>query len=450
MTDVVRMPVVATAAGIPAKVYDPARLAAVAATGMLDTAPEESLDDLAELAAVVTGASLAFVALVGARRSFWKAVAGPRAGEIVRRDQRVEHDPCHLLVATDRELIAEDATADARLAQIVAGRGIGAWAGFPIHGRSGHVLGGLYVVDDAPRPWSSEQVRGLRTLARAVSTDIGLRQALANAELRVSELTFANDTSTALAKTLQDSLLPPLIVRPPGIEAAALYLPAGGGIEVVGDFFDLFRTRDDWWCAVMGDVCGKGIEAAKITALARYTVRAEATQHTSPAKVMSRLNDALLRQKASERFLTALCITFRTDSTDGTARTTTGITGRISAAGHPLALLRRADGTVTEIGRHGTALGLLHGVNLTADPFSLTAGDALLLYTDGVTEARAIDGGELFGEQRLMEVFADCGDDRSAEQIADRIIESVLDYTGARTTDDTALLLLRVPKTPAL
>jgi serine phosphatase RsbU (regulator of sigma subunit) len=165
---------------------------------------------------------------------------------------------------------------------------------------------------------------------------------------------------------------------------------------------------------------------------------------------MSRLNDALLRQKASERFLTALCITFRTDSTDGTARTTTGITGRISAAGHPLALLRRADGTVTEIGRHGTALGLLHGVNLTADPFSLTAGDALLLYTDGVTEARAIDGGELFGEQRLMEVFADCGDDRSAEQIADRIIESVLDYTGARTTDDTALLLLRVPKTPAL
>jgi serine phosphatase RsbU (regulator of sigma subunit) len=441
------MPVVATAAGIPAKVYDPARLAAVAATGMLDTAPEESLDDLAELAAVVTGASLAFVALVGARRSFWKAVAGPRAGEIVRRDQRIEHDPCHLLVATDRELIVEDAAADARLAQIVTGRGVGAWAGFPIHGRSGHVLGGLYVVDDAPRPWSSEQVRGLRTLARAVSTDIGLRQALANAELRVSELTYANDTSTALAKTLQDSLLPPVIVRPPGIEAAALYLPAGGGIEVVGDFFDLFRTRDDWWCAVMGDVCGKGIEAAKITALARYTVRAEATQHTSPAKVMSRLNDALLRQKASERFLTAVCITFRTD---GAAGMTTGITGRISAAGHPLALLRRADGTVREIGRHGTALGLLQGVNLTAEPFSLTAGDALLLYTDGVTEARAIDGGELFGDERLMEVFADCGHGRSAEQIADCIIESVLEYTGARTSDDTALLLLRVPETPPL
>jgi serine phosphatase RsbU (regulator of sigma subunit) len=446
VTDVVRMPVVATAAGIPAKVYDPARLAAVAATGMLDTAPEESLDDLAELAAVVTGASLAFVALVGARRSFWKAVAGPRAGEIVRRDQRIEYDPCHLLVATDRELIAEDARADARLAQIVAGQGVGAWAGFPIHGRSGHVLGGLYVVDDAPRPWSAEQVRGLRTLARAVSTDIGLRQALANAELRVSELTYANDTSTALAKTLQDSLLPPVIVRPPGVEAAALYLPAAGGIEVVGDFFDLFRTRDDWWCAVMGDVCGKGIEAAKITALARYTVRAEATQHTSPAKVMSRLNDALLRQKSSERFLTALCITFRTD---GTAGTPTGITGRISSAGHPLALLRRADGTVTEIGRHGTALGLLQGVNLTADPFTLTAGDALLLYTDGVTEARAVDGGALFGEERLIQVFADCGHDRSAEQIADSIIESVLEYTGARTSDDTALLLLRVPETPS-
>jgi len=96
---------------------------------------------------------------------------------------------------------------------------------------------------------------------------------------------------------------------------------------VVGDFYDLFHARGPWWCTVMGDVCGKGTEAAKVTALARYTLRAEATQHLSPAAVLTRLNRALLDQRAEERFLTAVYATFR--ATPG------GIAGRLCTAGHP-------------------------------------------------------------------------------------------------------------------
>ena len=113
----------------------------------------------------------------------------------------------------------------------------------------------------------------------------------------------------------------------PGLEAAASYLPAAGGTTVVGDFYDLFHARGPWWCTVMGDVCGKGTEAAKVTALARYTLRAEATQHLSPAAVLTRLNRALLDQRAEERFLTAVYATFR--ATPG------GIAGRLCTAGHP-------------------------------------------------------------------------------------------------------------------
>src|SRR4029077_8737412 len=132
--------------------------------------------------------------------------------------------------------------------------------------------------------------------------------------------------STALARSLQDSLLPPALVSIPGVETAAFYRAASGD-TVVGDFYDLFRSTGQWWCTVVGDVCGHGTEAAEVTALARYTLRAEATQHRSPATVLTRLNTAMLDQRGPGRFLTAVYATFRT--------TPRGITGRLCTAGHP-------------------------------------------------------------------------------------------------------------------
>jgi serine phosphatase RsbU (regulator of sigma subunit) len=248
-------------------------------------------------------------------------------------------------------------------------------------------------------------------------------------------------TSSALARSLQDSLLPPVLSAVPGLETAASYLPAAGGTAVVGDFYDLFRAKGPWWCTVMGDVCGKGTEAAKVTALARYTLRAEATQHLSPAAVLTHLNRALLDQRGGDRFLTAVYATFR--ATPG------GVAGRLCTAGHPPALIRRADGRVQEVGRLGSLLGFLPDVDLADVCFRLADGDVLLLlYTDGATDARprSADGstGPLFGQDGLAAALADCAD-LDAVGIIARLSGILTGHSGDWASDDTALLALRVP-----
>src|SRR4051794_29394915 len=144
---------------LPAQVFDPDRLLAVAQTGLMDTGPQEALDDLAVLAVSVTGASRAYITLVDAYRSYWKSVVripdgAPPGTEaepvtVVRRQQSVIDSPCHLLIGTGRELVSPDAAHDPRIADLTAVRElkIGAWAGYPIHAKSGQVLGGLCVVD---------------------------------------------------------------------------------------------------------------------------------------------------------------------------------------------------------------------------------------------------------------------------------------------------------------
>ncbi|TMR24486.1 GAF domain-containing protein [Nonomuraea zeae] len=409
----------------------------------MDSEPEPSLDDLCELAASTSGAGQAVIALLDARHSFRVAVAGDLgAGSPApaRRRTPIHDDPAHLLVGTGRALIVEDATCDPRLAHlpVVRAAGIGAWAGFPIVSDDGLVLGALCVWDGRPRQWSAEQQRSLERLARSVSADVSLRLRLRQAQDRIDDLETSGDASRKLAQSLQDSLLPPVIARPSWLDAAALYLPASGGESVVGDFFDLFATREPWWCAVLGDVSGKGLEAAKVTALARYTVRTEATQHASPATVLSRLNEALLRQRLNDRFLTAACLMFRPDP-DGR-----GVRGLISLGGHLPGLIRRADGTVTEAGRPGHLLGIFEDVRLHAELVELAPGDALLLYTDGVTEAHRRGGHALWGETALADLLAGCAG-LDADGMLERITTALTRHAGNHRSDDTALLLLRVP-----
>jgi serine phosphatase RsbU (regulator of sigma subunit) len=285
-----------------------------------------------------------------------------------------------------------------------------------------------------------------------VSASIGVNQELDQAQLEITRLEISGERSADLARTLQDSLLPPVLICPPWLDAAAVYLPATheGAGEVLGDFFDLFHTREQWWCAVVGDVCGHGLEAAKVTALARYTVRAEATQHIFPAKILHRLNQALLRQKISDRFLTAACVAVRpAEPVQGSA--VPGAQAMISLGGHPPAMLRRADGTVTMIGRRGVLLGVLEDVEPTTEEFALHPGDLLLLYTDGATEARDPAGALLY-EEGLAGLLAGI-EATSAEQVLTDLLSALSTYTGApddatsifRTDDDTALLVLRVP-----
>ncbi|MFF0277014.1 MULTISPECIES: PP2C family protein-serine/threonine phosphatase [unclassified Streptomyces] len=421
---------------LPPAVFDPARLAAVADTGLLDTAPEGTFDDLAQLALAITGAQKAFFTVADGRRSFWKTALGmdPAAG----RENDIRDSPCHILIGTGRELIAEDAAHDPRIRDLgaVGSLGIGAWAGYPVFSPDGHVLGGFCVVDRNARPFTPVQSQALRTLARSVSSEIALRHALRQARAR-------GEASAALARTLQDSLLPPRLPKAPGMDVAAVHLPAdatgAAGVDVVGDFYDLFHTRGLDWCAVMGDVSGKGIEAAKVTALARYTVRTEATQHSDPATVLHRLHEAMVDQQISDRFLTAALAVFRPDSE--------GLAGRYASAGHLPALIRRADGRVEELHAAGRLLSPLlpasrdqHAVT----SFRLEPGDALLLYTDGVTEARDRDKGPFFGDERLAASLA-ATRGATASETLDRLWREVAEHAGGHAVDDTALLLVRVP-----
>jgi phosphoserine phosphatase RsbU/P len=301
-----------------------------------------------------------------------------------------------------------------------------AWASVPIRGPDGHVAGALCVADHQPRHWSAGDVEILQTLALIAAGEIALRIAVEYGAERA-----------LLARTLQESLLPPRLPVIPGLQVAARYAAGGTGVEVLGDFYDVFPSVRGSWGMAVGDVCGKGVPAAKSTALARYTLRAEAHRETMPSAILAALNQALLDWLTDDpRFLTAIYATVRP--------TLAGASVRISSAGHPLALVRRADGRVQTFGRPGTLLGLLDDPELHDVRSLLRPGDSMILFTDGVIEARGHADRELFGDDRLRDVIASLGDE-SATGIADAIQQAVLSFSGAAISDDSVALVLKIP-----
>jgi sigma-B regulation protein RsbU (phosphoserine phosphatase) len=415
---------------VPQAVYDPERLAAVHATGLLDTGPEDNFDRLASLAAMLLDAPIALVTLVDETRSFWKSAVGAIGPELARaRETAVEDSLCQHVVAACEGVFVGDAERDVRTSasSLVSALGVRAWAGCPVRSPDGHVLGSFCVVDRRPRDWSERDITVLRTLSRSASGEIALLDAVEEAQREARR-------SSALARTLQESLLAPVLPHVPGLELASRYRPAGAGGELVGDFFDVFQGLDDVWHVVIGDVCGKGVEAAKMTALARYTLRAAAMHGGGPSAMLGELNDALdLQGPGDGLFLTALVGTVY--EADG------GIGVTLALGGHPPALVRRADGTVQEAGQAGSLLGLFPDVCLQDVELFLARGDALVLYTDGVTDARC--GHDRFGDERLRRAVA-AGGRSSAGALAAELETAVVRFSDGPVDDDLALLVLRV------
>jgi len=244
---------------------------------------------------------------------------------------------------------------------------------------------------------------------------------------------FAN-----LARTLQESLLPPDLPDIFGAEIAARYHPAGDGAEIGGDFYDVFQVGESDWCAVMGDVCGKGAGAARLTALARYTLRAAAIRSTSIVRNLEVLNVALVRQaevdrrRGEHRFATAALVRFFPDDR--------GLVVRSGSGGHPPGLVVRADGRVEELTSRGPLLGVFDEVRFHAVDERLDDGDLLLLYTDGVTEARR--GREEFGDERLAELLGRCAG-MSASDLTAAVEAEILGFQDGVARDDIALLAIR-------
>jgi PAS domain S-box-containing protein len=286
-------------------------------------------------------------------------------------------------------------------------------------------------------------VRGQRLGAMTFATD-GTERRLEPPDVRVAEelagrAAMAVDSArvhrqrSAIARTLQSSLLPPVLPDVPGFETGALYRAAGEGTDVGGDFYDLFSISEHDWFAVIGDVCGKGAEAAAVTALARYTIRATAVRRRSPAAILRWLNDAMRRQDLGGRFCTIACV--HLDLARPAIRAT------VACGGHPPPLLRRAGGDVCELGAPGTLLGLVDGVQVEDRHRDLQPGDALVLYTDGVTEARAPDRVLDAGDLRAALAAAPPA---PAQRIVERLAAVAVGNEGAAPRDDIAMLALRV------
>lgn len=413
---------------VPPEVHDRSRLDAVEATGLLDTGPEESFDRLTSLAATLLNAPFAFTTLVDSTRSFWKSCVGVAASQPEQRQNAVEESFCQYVVGSSRELLVGDAANDPRTREnpSVKSMGVAAWAGFPLHAPDGEVLGSFCVMDTQRREWTDRDAEVLRTLAAAAAGEIALRAALERATRHAQE-------SQALAHQLQESLLPPELPVVDGVQIAARYHPAGEGTDLVGDFFDVFQSLAGRWSFLLGDVCGKGLEAAKVAALARHTVGAASMRIEAPGEILAVLNDTLrARRETIDRFVTGI---FGVIHPHGG-----GASVKLANGGHPPPLVRRADGRLEVSAGHGSAMGIASTFAAPTLDIELEPGDALLLYTDGVEEARR--DGRCFGVERLHRLI--CATEGDADTLAATIERAARDFCAGPSTDDVAVLVLGI------
>jgi sigma-B regulation protein RsbU (phosphoserine phosphatase) len=245
--------------------------------------------------------------------------------------------------------------------------------------------------------------------------------------------------ATALARTLKQSLLPPKLSPPPGLEACA-HLHAASHDEVGGDFYDLFALTHGRSAFFLGDVCGKGVTAATVASLTRYTLRAAAVFDDDPVAVLHNLDTVLLREFGADRshFCTVIFgVLIRHDG---------GFDVHLASGGHPPALLVRADGSVDKINTEGgQAVGIFTNARFVSVNVHLGAGDTLVMYTDGVTEARVGSGAERFDDHDALMELARAHAPTTATGIVETLRRLLADL-GPGVEDDAAVLALGVPR----
>jgi hypothetical protein len=298
------------------------------------------------------------------------------------------------------------------------GRPLRSFLGAPALASTGFQRAAVVVGSHRTQAFGPLQVRRLAAMGSWLGPALDVRE-------RLTE-------SGRVADALQGPLLPPLPPDLPFLDVAARYRAADDSSRVGGDFYDLDPTSVGSWRVVIGDVCGAGPEAAAVTGVARYTLRATAV--ANPAAALRTLNSAILEHTHDQRFLTAVCISVQPGSE--------GVQAVLCTAGHPSPLVVRADGTVEEASvARSTLLGVFDEPVLTDETLDLAVGDALVLYTDGVTEAHQ-PGGEQFGEGRLAELLSSCAG-RTADGIARRIELAARDHLGSHQHDDMAIVVLR-------
>jgi hypothetical protein len=405
------------------------------ATATFDSSldPAEALRNLAR-AAVPELAELCVIYLLDRDDTIERTVAAgvdpalAREVERVREQVPLDLDGVHPVaesLRTGEPRVITDLTDQAELArlaenpahqQIMRDAGYRSAAVFPMVAR-GRTLGAisfLHIGNDATYG------RGVLD----VLADLSDRAALAfdNARLYAER--------SYVAQTLRRSLMPSSLPVIGGLELASFFRPLGAGSEVGGDFYDVFGDERSCWL-VVGDVCGKGAEAAALTGFLRHTTVAYARDAVSPGRVLSQVNRVMLDQDFDGRFATAILVNLR--SSGGR------VTATVASAGHPAALLTRVDGTTTQLGDPGALLGVFADAEISETSAVLEPGDSIALYTDGLLEAHAPEQ-TITPEQMIERLRA------GAPEAAREAIEALLGLVTLDETvrDDIAILSVRV------
>ncbi|GAB3226779.1 hypothetical protein GCM10027447_17360 [Glycomyces halotolerans] len=283
----------------------------------------------------------------------------------------------------------------------------------------GTTIGVLSVGRPADRQHSTEE--------RAVIADLAKRSALAldNARIHAERAEVAHE--------LQSALMPGSLPQVEGVSFAAEYLPAAAfGTEVGGDFYDATTLDGDRLWVAIGDVCGKGAQAAAITGVVRDVLRVMALDGRPMPRALELLNSTLLEQPGDYRYATIASALL--------ARDGAGLEATLCLSGHDRPLMLRSDGRTEWVGHEGTAVGLFPEVKVNPEQVRLEVGDALVFFTDGVTERR--DATVMFGHERILRCMRDVAG-KSAKTIATALLEAVQTFSPDSPRDDIAILVVR-------
>ncbi len=335
------------------------------------------------------------------------------------------------------DAVLERAIADPERRALVRELGLGSTAILPLQA-GGRVLGALVLATDRGRPLPD------RSLTLGVDLAVRAGVAIDNAML------FAE--RTRIARQLQASLLPARLPVIPGLDIGARYAAAGLSEEVGGDFYDVFALDRGRWAVVVGDVRGKGVEAAAVTGLTRHTIRSASLHMDSPRALLSHLNEVLVRTEeerppvesddpteawagAEPRFCTVGVAVL--EPTSHGARVT------VCVAGHPLPLVARAGGVVETVGRAGSLLGVDRDVDLYDVTAELGPGEALVTFTDGIVERHE---GRRFFEAEGVAAVLRATRGMSADEMAAAIEDAARGFVAGDPRDDMAVVVVRVAR----
>lgn len=320
--------------------------------------------------------------------------------------------PGHIFDSGDPLVIRELAESMGGVAGSAASQGLGSLLGVPLLAR-GRPIGVLMVLASASDAFTDEEMNVLQTFASQAALAIDTARLYSNEH--------------EVASVLQQSILPEALPDFPELETGAVYAPAGAEADIGGDYYDVFRAADGALWLSIADVCGKGVQAATKTSMIKYAVRALVAAGLSPSRVVREVN-----KMVADAGETSDIVTLWVGRYDATGERLTWANG-----GHPPGLLRRANGDLEPLSVTGPLLGATSGAEFDELSVAFRTGDRILLYTDGVTEARR--DGEFFGEERVRVAFSAQG---SAQEDARGLLSAVRGFVRADLKDDVAVLVV--------